>query len=107
MSEPKKKRSPISYRPPEDRWDEFERMVSDSGLSKNAYINEAVFGRSRHRPAEQMFLARILTTCGTISDQLHEISRSGSAEYALLLKQIRDELVRIRTLLMRMLGRRS
>ena len=102
-----KPNKPISIKVPKHRQADLERMVSESGLSRNAFILECIFGRSRHRPGEMKFLARILARCALISDQLHEISPGSHQQIVLLLEQIRDELIKIRSLLMQALGRRS
>jgi len=107
MDQQTSKNTPISYKPPKDRRAEFERMVSESGLSRNAFITEAVFGRSRHRPGELKFLARILAMCGKIAELLASVSCSSDEQVRLLLEQTRSELITIRTLLMQALGRRS
>lgn len=107
MNKPAENNNPVSYKPPKHLRAEFNRMVSDSGLSRNAYITEAIFGGTRHRPAEQKFLGRILGMCGLISDQLREPSFSSNEQVISLLEQSRDELIKIRSLLMQALGRRS
>jgi len=108
MTDKKTKRDrPISYKPPKHRRAEFEQMVDDSGLPTNAFINECVFGRSRHRPGEVKFLARILGTCGEIATALKRFSGSSNEQIIALLCEIRDELIKIRSLLMQALGRRS
>lgn len=106
MSDQKPQNSPISWKPPIHRRAEFDQMVSESELSRNAFMTEAIFGGNRHRPGESKFLARILGMCQRIADKLHEIALS-SPHNALLLEQIRDELITIRTILMQALGRRS
>jgi len=65
----KKRQSPFSYRPPEDLRAEFERRVTESGLSINAFLTEAWRGRNRHRPAELKLLAQLLAACAEFADQ--------------------------------------
>lgn len=101
-----KPNKPISIKVPRDRQAQLEQMVSESGLSRNAFVLECIFGRTRHRPGESKFLARILGMCQRIADKLNDIALS-SPHNSLLLEQIRDELVTIRTILMQALGRRS
>lgn len=108
MSTEKPKREPpISYRPPKHLRADFDERVRLSGLSANAFLTEAWHGKSRHRPAEQKFLARILASCASIADQLHQNSHASANRSAMCLEQIRDELIKIRGLLMQSLGRRS
>lgn len=78
-SSAKKRRSPIPWRPPADRWDEFDAMVAASGLVQNAFITEAVFGRNRHRPGELKLLAQQLRELGRIAEALRQFERSGVA----------------------------
>lgn len=65
----KKRQSPFSYRPPEDLRAEFERRVTESGLSINAFLTEAWRGRNRHRPAELKLLAQLLAACAEFADE--------------------------------------
>lgn len=82
-------------------------MLEESGLSFNAFVTEAIFGRTRHRPAETRLLARLLGQCAEIADLMREALLSGADNSVLLLEDIRNELRLIRTALMRLLGRRS
>lgn len=108
MTTPKRKRpKPYSYRPPKDKDQALKQMIEDSGLSFNAFVTEAIFGRSRHRPAETRLLARVLGQCGVMTDRLREVMLAGPDNAVLLLEEIRNELRLIRTALMRLLGRRS
>lgn len=106
--EPNKKRPrPYSYRPPEARRAELEDLVSKSGLSLNAFITEAIFGRNRHRPAEIKLLARILGQCAAIADQLRLIrSSSVSVDHTLLLESVDARLKEIRSALFLLMGRK-
>lgn len=103
-----KRRAPYSYRPPKSREEEFERLLAASGLPFNAFITEAVFGRSRHRPAELRLLAKILGETAQISDCQHEILLSGGADSGGDLKhhEIRDLLIEIRAALFVCMGRK-
>ncbi len=103
----KKRPRPYSYRPPEARRAELEILVSKSGLSLNAFITEAIFGRNRHRPAELKRLARILGQCAHIADKLRHIERDGIAgDHTLLLDSIHDRLLEIRAALFLLMGRK-
>ena len=102
-----KRKPPRSYRPPKHLEAEFDRRLSLSGLSFNAFITEAWHGRSRHRPDENRKLGQLLAQAATISDQLHEIKLSGADSSTLLLEQCRDELLLIRSEIMARLGRKS
>lgn len=101
-----KRKAPISYRPPKDRWAAFDARVRESGLSVNAFITESIFGRTRHRPAEIQLLASLLFRCAQVSDRLREFERShadcgaGSA-----LEATRAELAEIRAALFVLMGR--
>lgn len=108
MTTPNRKRpKPYSYRPPKDKEQALQQMVEESGLSFNAFVTEAIFGRSRHRPAETRLLARLIGQCAEIADLMREALLSGADNSVFLLEDIRNELRLIRTTLMRMLGRRS
>jgi len=100
-----KRAAPISYRPPKDRAAELHVRVAASGLTVNAFITEAVFGRSRHRPDELQALARLLGTAAQISDQLHEISLTGAGENDLLIEAAQRDLAEIRAALLDSMGR--
>lgn len=82
-------------------------MVESSGLSVNAFLNEAVFGKSRHRPGEYKILAQILAACARIADQLREFKLAGAEHSSLAFEAMADELRLIRTILMTRMGRRS
>ena len=103
----RKRRAPVAWRPPIDRWDEFDARVSASGLSRNAFITEAVFGRSRHRPAELLKLAELLAQCAVIADELRKYDPAGSESSAIKaqLSDARDRLTEIRAAILREGGR--
>lgn len=82
-------------------------MVEASGLSTNAYINECVFGRVRHRPAERKALGELLANAAQIKAALHQMNISGSAAHSIELERACEDLVLIRNGIMRLLGRRS
>src|SRR5688572_13614165 len=94
--EKKKRRAPISYRPPKGREEEFDALVAASGLSVNAFLNECVFGKHRRNPAERKQLALLLASAARISDQLHDISLAGTGDSALALEAAHRELTEIR-----------
>jgi len=101
-----KRPAPISYRPPKNRTAAFHARVAASGLSANAFITEAIFGRNRHRPDELQALARLLGEAAKISDQLHEIALTGAGENALLIEAAQRDLDEIRAALLNSMGRR-
>lgn len=107
-SKPRAKRpAPISWRPPAEKHAEFEKRLKASGLSANAFITEAVFGRTRHRPAELRQQAQILAQCAEIKDRLHEIAISGAtAGQPLNLEDITARLIEIRSALFVLMGRK-
>ena len=100
-----KRRSPISYRPPKDKWADLDARIAQSGLSANAYLTECIFGRSRHRPAEQKMLAQILLHCGFVADALRQVKQNEQL-HPLVLEELQTELVRIRSALFVLLGRK-
>lgn len=103
---PKKRPPPYSYRPPKDREEAFARSVAESGLSVNAFLTEAGFGRSRHRPAEVRQLAKLLQMLAQIRDELRQLRVEGAGEAsALLLDAIHERLIEIRAAIFRCMGR--
>lgn len=102
-----KRPPPISWRPPADKRAEFDDRLKASGLSANAFITEAVFGRTRHRPAELRHLAQILAACADIKDQLHEIALSGAAAgHSLSIEEFTERLIEIRSALFILMERK-
>ena len=100
-----KRPAPISYRPPKGMAEAFHARVAASGLSVNAFITEAIFGRNRHRPDELQILARLRGKAAQISDQLHRIAFSGADENTLLIEAAQRDLAEIRTALLISMGR--
>ena len=108
MREDKPKRPPpFSYRPPQEKREDFARRVAESGLTVNGFITQCVFGRNRHRPAEMRKLAEILSRCAEIADVLRDMQLSGTSNNTLALDHMLEELRMIRTSLMSLMGRRS
>ena len=101
----KKRKAPISYRPPKKLREEFDARVKSSGLSTNAFLTEAVFGRGRHRPAELEKLAVILAKAAQISDQLHEIFLAGSGNSALPIEAACEDITEIRAAILKLAAR--
>jgi hypothetical protein len=100
-----KRAAPISYRPPAKLADEFEARVRASGLSTNAFLNEAVFRKKGFGGGVRRLLATLLAACAEIKDLLRSIkAREGEPE---ALERVEAELRLIRTALMQLLGRRS
>ncbi|MEO0681821.1 MAG: hypothetical protein AAF192_15560 [Pseudomonadota bacterium] len=97
---------PISWRPPADKRAAFEARVAASGLSINAFLTEAVFGRTRHRPAELRQLARILAEASAAADALRRLERNGRGLSREDLEPIRGDLGEIRSALFLLIGRR-
>ena len=102
-----KRKSSRSYRPPKDLEAELDRRVSLSGLTFNAFITEAWHGRSRHRPDENLKLARLLSQSAAIADRQRDHRFAETEETRLLQKAILAELILIRNAIMARLGRRS
>src|ERR1700676_2592497 len=74
-----KRKAPISYRPPEELREEFERRVEASGLPNSAFITKPVFGadppRQSRRPSiEQQAVAQILAALACVRDQLQAVA---------------------------------
>ena len=107
-SSEKKRKPPISWRPPADRWDEFDAMVAASGLAPNAFITEGVFGRNRHRPDENQKLALILREEQTQSDAIRKVAQShtGDAAVAKAIEKHNEIKIEIRSALFQLLGRK-
>ena len=111
----KKRKAPISYRPPEELREEFERRVNASGLSTSAFITKSVFGadppRQSRRPSiEHQAVAQILGELARVRDQLHAIAiaiaiASGPGSGVLLEEAVRS-LTEIRAVCFKALGRK-
>lgn len=102
-----KRQAPISWRPPEEKRARFEDMVAASGLSNNAFITEAVFGRTRHRPAELKLLAQILAREAQLADEIRAIRGLGGPTVdAEILALIAEAQAEIRSCLFSLMGRR-
>jgi len=101
----KRRPAPISYRPPKGLAAEFHARVGASGLSANAFITEAVFGRNRHRPDELQALAGLLARTAEISDRLHDIELAGAGDSTLPIEGAQRDLADIRAALIALMGR--
>jgi len=84
----KKRRAPISYRPPASLQEEFEMRVERSGKSVNGFITSAIFsgdvprGR-RTPPVEREMLAKLLFQAAQIREELRVIAEGeGDQEWA-------------------------
>lgn len=109
----RKRSSPISYRPPSGREDEFQARVARSGLSQNGYITECIFGseapRASRRPViEQKLVTQLLSQAVRLRDDLRTISHmaGNSPAIATLLEQANAELAVIRAACFKALGRK-
>ncbi len=108
MTQDKRQRSKTrTYRPPKGQEEKLDAIVRESGLSFNAFVTEAIFNRTRHRPSELRFLARILAECASVADRLRGLETMSDDEIIQTLKCVLEELRMIRTLLMQPMGRRS
>ena len=108
----KRRKAPVSYRPPEKLRDEFHARVLKSGLSINAFITAAVFEaeapRARRRSSlDQKMAAMLLSQAARIGDRLGEPLPGSPVAHATALRECRDELSEIRTCLMHLLGREA
>jgi len=102
----KKRAPPVSYRPPKHREEEFFNRAAASGLSVNAFITHAVFGKPRRHPAQLAELAKLLDQAAQISDRLHDIALTTAEYNALPIEQARAELSQIRAALLTLMGRK-
>ncbi|MDJ0683504.1 MAG: hypothetical protein QNJ84_02270 [Alphaproteobacteria bacterium] len=113
---PKTKRQPptsIRLRP--DVLAHLHATKDRTGKSLSAQVNEA-FGEAfsnietprqqRRPPIEKALLAQMLGELAVLKAKAHEIALAGGDNSALLLEEIRDSLIELRTILMRLLGRR-
>ena len=107
-----KREAPISYRPPAHLRDEFHARVEQSGLSVSGFITKVIFDaspprQSRRPPLEKKLVAQMLGEAARIRDALHEIELTGDCqENALLIEQAVEELIELRTMLMKAMGRK-
>jgi hypothetical protein len=97
--------APISYRPPKGLAAEFHARVAASGLSANAFITEAIFGRNRHRPDELQALAGVLARTAQIGDRLCEIELAGGGGSARPIEAAQQDLAGISAALIALMGR--
>ncbi|MCP5366734.1 MAG: hypothetical protein H6907_10010 [Hyphomicrobiales bacterium] len=103
-----KRESPIPWRPPAGRRAEFDAMVAEAGTSRNQLITQRVFGRLGGTFADvKRTIALFLPQLAKLNDRLHDIGLSGSAsDCAVLLEEIRDLLIEIRSALFQLLRRK-
>ena len=101
--------NPIAYRPPKDKRGEYNARRSQSGLSHSAFINECVFGSTRHRPAENKKLAQILFEEQKQTDILRAIEARlvDDSELRESFDALLREKINIRTAIMTRFGRKS
>jgi hypothetical protein len=83
----KKRKAPISYRPPASLQEEFEMRVKRSGKSVNGFITSAIFSgdvprAQRTPPVEREMLAKLLFQAAQIRDELRVIAEAdGNQEW--------------------------
>jgi hypothetical protein len=104
--------APISIRIPRHLREAFLRKVEASGYSKNGYILKAIFGADAPRatrtpPVQKEQLALILASLAATRDRLDDIAARapGDASIAEATNAIGEDLVLLRTAVMKMLGR--
>lgn len=104
-----KRKSSLSYRVPKALEAELERRLALSGLTVNAFLTEAWYGRSRIRPDENLKLAQLLAEEQRQSDLLRslDIDALELPQIHALLETIAEEKMLIRTALLRLMGRAS
>lgn len=71
--ERKKRRPPISYRPPKDREEEFYARAAEHGGSINAFITDRTLGTRRRNRAELKMLARQLARDAALADLIRKL----------------------------------
>jgi hypothetical protein len=107
----KKRKAPISYRPPAELREEFEARVQKSGLSTSAFITKSVFTqdapRQSRRPAiEEKLLARLLAEAAAIRTALHDVSiASTESTNTVLIEHAMGDLSEIRAALLKAMGK--
>jgi hypothetical protein len=104
--------APISIRIPRHLRETFLRKWEASGYSKNGYILKCIFGanapRATHTPPFQKEqLALILATLAAMRDRLDDVAARvpDDASVAEATNAIGEDLVLLRTAVMKMLGR--
>lgn len=97
--------APISYRPPKGLAAEFDARVAASGLSPNAFITQAIFGRNRHRPGELQALAALLACTAEVNARLSAIELADAGGNALSIEAAQRDLADIRAALIALMGR--
>ncbi len=109
MSEASKNEYPQSFtvKIPKGREREFYAKQKASAQSRNAYVMEACFGDTRHRPGEYKFLGQILAKCGLLAQALRGLNQRPDEELRGLVSQCFEELRIIRTAIMQRFGRKS
>ena len=107
----KKRSAPISYRPPEGLRGELYARHLKSGLSMNAFITEAIFGRpmprqTRRPPVEEVELVKLLALAASIRDELTSLQNTPQdhLEAERLLSAL-DDLTVLRSAIFSALGR--
>ena len=108
----KKRKPPISYRPPAALRDEFHARVEKSGLSASAFITKAIFNqappRQSRRPAlQQRLLARLLSEAARIRQDLDDIARQDGYDGGSdpVIAEATRTLTEIRAALLKAMGR--
>lgn len=104
-----KRAAPVPYRPPEKLREEFFVRAKNSGLSTNAFITHAVFGKGAvgSAPVNKKELAHILSLAAQINARLSGIAGESSEAQSAVLAQCKEELSSIRQAVMELLGKRS
>lgn len=106
-----KRQSPTSIRLRPDVLAHLHATKDRTGKSLSAQVNEAFSNvetprQQRRPPIEKALLAQMLGELAVLKAKAHEIALAGGDDGALLLEEIRDSLIELRTILMRLLGRR-
>jgi hypothetical protein len=107
----RKRKAPISYRPPEDLRAEFERRVNASGLSTSAFITKSVFGadpprQSRRPTIDHQAVAKLLAALADVRDELHAVATASGQGGAVTVDEAARSLTEIRAACFQALGRK-
>lgn len=105
-NEKKRRPAPISYRPPKAREEEFDALVSASGLSVNAFLTDAVFRNGRYKQADLALLNRLIAEMAASRDLLRELPIDDDEELRAVLDRVLEAQLEIRNAILIYTGRK-
>jgi len=110
----KKRKPPIPYRLPSGMEEEFEERVARSGLSRNGYITDRLFGEeapraSRKPTVDEKQVTQVMSMVAWLRDDLRGIAKlTGNIDAIVAkLEQANANLVVIRAACVALLGRKK